>query len=187
MPILADDRAGVAVDSQTTSVASARGDGGGTDQPDVPVGPSPATGAALADRLHARCVVCSQRNPRGLGLCFRPAADGGGVTAEFPCDADFQGYDGLIHGGVVSMLLDGAMAHCLFHQGRVGHTGELVVRFRQGVLVGHPATVLARLVRSKGRMHELSAALRQDGVVKAEATARFMETGRSGRVGDARG
>lgn len=175
MPTIADDRVGVAVDSQTTIAASARGDGAATDRPDIAVGPSPVTGAALADRLHGHCVVCSRRNPRGLGLGFRPAADADGVVAEFPCDADFQGYDGLIHGGVVSMLLDGAMAHCLFHLGRVGHTGELVVRFRQGVLAGRPATVSARLVRSKGRMHELSAELRQDGVVKAEATARFME------------
>ena len=175
MPTLADDRVGVAVHSQNTGVVSSAADGGATDRPDVAVGPPAATGAALADRLHGGCVVCSRRNPRGLGLCFRPAADGSGVTTEFPCDADFQGYDGLVHGGVVSMLLDGAMAHCLFHQGRVGHTGELVVRFRQGVLVGRPAAVSARLVRSKGRMHELSAELRQDGVVKAEATARFME------------
>jgi len=175
MPTLADDRVGIPVDSQATSAASARGDGARTAQPDAAVGPPPATGAALADRLHARCVVCSRRNPRGLGLCFRPTADADGVTAEFPCDADFQGYDGLIHGGVVSMLLDGAMAHCLFHHGRVGHTGELVVRFRQGVRVGHPATVSARLVRSKGRMHELSARLEQDGIVKVTATARFME------------
>lgn len=175
MPTLAGDRVGVEVGSQTTSVDAAPGQGGTPDRADAPSGTPPATGAALADRLHAGCVVCSRRNPRGLGLRFRPAADGCGVTAEFPCDADFQGYDGLIHGGVVSMLLDGAMAHCLFHQGRAGHTGELVVRFRQGVLVGHPATVSARLVRSKGRMHELSAELRQDGAVKAEATARFME------------
>ncbi len=103
------------------------------------------------------------------------------MVADFACDAQYQGYDGLIHGGVVSMLLDGAMAHALFDQGRVGHTGELTIRFRHPVRVGERAIVSARVVRSKGRMHELAAELRQTGRLAAEATARFMED-RGGRA-----
>ena len=126
--------------------------------------------------VHPLCVVCAEANPRGLGLTFRPSPDGRGVETVFDCSEVFQGYAGLIHGGVVSALLDGAMAHCLFHAGRTAHTGNLSVRFRHPLLVGRPARVRARLDKSRGRAHFLAAELEQDGTVKAVASATFLET-----------
>jgi acyl-coenzyme A thioesterase PaaI-like protein len=125
--------------------------------------------------LHRRCIVCGTDNPRGLGLTFTPSADGRGVEASCACDERIEGYGGLVHGGVVSMLLDGAMAHCLFHMGCVAHTGELTVRFRSPVLVGREARVRAWLERSRGRVHVLGAELLQDARVKAVAKAKFLE------------
>lgn len=125
--------------------------------------------------LHRRYVVCGTDNPRGLGLTFTPSADGRGVEGLCACDERVEGYGGLVHGGVVSMLLDGAMAHCLFHMGCVAHTAELTVRFRHPVLVGREARVRAWLERSHARLHVLEAGLWQDGRVKATATAKFLE------------
>ena len=141
-------------------------------------GPARAgAGASAVDwaTLHPRCIVCGRDNPRGLGLTFTPSADGRGVEALCACDERVEGYGGLVHGGVVSMLLDGAMAHCLFHLGCVAHTGELTVRFRAPVLVGREARVRAWRERSRGRLHVLGADLSQDGRVKAVATAKFLE------------
>lgn len=137
----------------------------------------PAAGSRAVDRaaLHPRCIVCGAGNPRGLGLTFTASADGSRVEAWFACDEQVEGYGGLVHGGVVSMLLDGAMAHCLFHLGRIAHTGELTVRFRGPVLVGREAHVRAWRERSRGRLHVLGADLSQDGHVKAVATAKFLE------------
>jgi acyl-coenzyme A thioesterase PaaI-like protein len=126
--------------------------------------------------LHPECVVCAASNPRGLALKFDATADGRGVEAVFECDEVFQGYIGLVHGGIVSAVLDGAMAHCLFHLGRVAHTGSLAVRFRHPVVVDRQARVRARLDRSLGRMHMLSAELEQDGQVKVTASAKFIES-----------
>jgi acyl-coenzyme A thioesterase PaaI-like protein len=136
-------------------------------------GSNPSIDPAL---LHPACVVCASSNSRGLTLKFVPSADGRGVEASFDCLDVFQGYVGLVHGGIVSAVLDGAMAHCLFHLGRVAHTGSLVVRFRHPVVVNRKATVLARLDRSRGRLHMLSAELEQDGQVKVVASAKFLET-----------
>ena len=135
--------------------------------------PPPAADRA---RLHPRCIVCGDGHAHGLGLAFRPSADGRGVEAAFDCPDSVEGYAGLVHGGVVSMLLDGAMAHCLFHRGLVAHTGELTVRFRQPVVVGREARIRAWLERSRGRVHLVSADLRQDAQVKAVATAKFVES-----------
>ena len=119
--------------------------------------------------------MCGAGNPHGLGLVFTPSSDGGGVEARFDCAESAEGYTGLVHGGVVSMLMDAAMAQCLFHLGHVAHTGELKIRFRHPVAVGHEARVRAWLERSRGRVHVLGADLRQDGIVKAVATAKFLE------------
>jgi acyl-coenzyme A thioesterase PaaI-like protein len=135
--------------------------------------PNPSVDPAA---LHPECVVCAASNPRGLALKFVASADGRGVEAAFECHEVFQGYIGLIHGGIVSAVLDGAMAHCLFHLGRVAHTGSLAVRFRHPVVVDRQATVRARLERSLGRLHILSAELEQDRQVKATASGKFVET-----------
>ena len=140
--------------------------------PAEPTRDRPAVDSAA---LHRRCIVCGTDNPRGLGLVFTPSADGRGVEALCACDERVEGYGGLVHGGVVSMLLDGAMAHCLFHMGCVAHTGELTVRFRSPVLVGREARVRAWLERSHGRLRVVGADLWQDGRVKAVATAKFLE------------
>jgi acyl-coenzyme A thioesterase PaaI-like protein len=133
-------------------------------------------------RLHPRCVVCGDGQAHGLGLTFVPSADGRGVEAVFDCRGRVEGYAGLVHGGVVSMLLDGAMAHCLFHRGIVAHTGELTVRFRHEILIGHPARVRAWQEHSRGRVHVLGAELLQDARVKAVAKAKFVESAAPGEA-----
>ncbi len=137
-------------------------------------------------RLHPRCVVCGDGQTHGLGLTFVPSADGRGVEAAFDCRGGVEGYAGLVHGGVVSMLLDGAMAHCLFHRGIVAHTGALTVRFRHEILIGHPALVRAWPEHSRGRMHVLGAELVQDARVKAVATAKFVESADIGEAPETR-
>jgi acyl-coenzyme A thioesterase PaaI-like protein len=134
--------------------------------------PNPCIDPAL---LHPECVVCASSNPRGLALKVVASADGRGVEATFACHDVFQGYIGLVHRGIVSAVLDGATAHCLFHLGRVARTGSLVVLFRHPVVVSRRPRVLARLERSRGRLHVLSAELEQDGQVKLVASAKFLE------------
>ena len=125
-------------------------------------------------RAHANCVVCGPTNPRGLGLDFDISTDGG-VEAHFDCDRSFEGYDNVLHGGVVASLLDGAMTHCLFARGRPAMTAELTVRFRHPVAIGRSATVRAWITRDDPPLYVLKARVTQDGEVKATATGKFMD------------
>ena len=118
--------------------------------------------------------MCGARNARGFRLQFTPFPDGQGVTADFDCDRSFEGYPGVVHGGIVSALLDGAMTHCLFQSGRAGRTARLTVRFRHPVIVGRRAIVSARLVAVRGRVLDLTAELAQGGRIAAEAQGRFL-------------
>lgn len=127
------------------------------------------------DGQHARCVVCGQPGPPGLGLAFDVGRDGS-VSATFDCKAAFEGYPGMLHGGVISAIADGAMTNCLFARGVVAVTAELNVRFRHPVELGTPLTATARVIRQTRPLWILEATLTQAGQVRVKAMGKFMET-----------
>ncbi len=130
--------------------------------------------ARVRGEAHANCVVCGPPSECGFGLEFAVSQDGG-VRATFGCDKRFEGYAGILHGGVVSCLLDGAMTNCMFAQGHERVTAELKVRFLHPVLIGEPATLRAWIACSRSRLHIVNAEIVQTGQVKATAVGKFME------------
>lgn len=128
----------------------------------------------VSNEAHPNCIVCSADHRSGLHLEFTLLEDGS-VQATFDCGEAFQGYPGLLHGGVISSLLDGAMTNCLFAHGRQGITGELKVRFRHPVIIDRLAIVRAWIDRSISPFHVLHGELIQDEWVKAKATGKFVE------------
>lgn len=81
----------------------------------------------------------------------------------------------MIHGGVVSLLLDGAMTNCMFARNKKAVTGMLSVRYLHPVSVNLMADISARLVKSAPPLYYLEAELSQEGKVLARATGKFME------------
>ncbi len=138
-------------------------------------GDAPTDGSrAIPGRAHPNCIVCSPHHQCGLRLEF-VSSDDGSVQAKFDCGRAFEGYPGLLHGGVISSLLDGAMTNCLFAHGQQGLTGELKVRFRHPIVTDRPAKVRAWIDRSMPPFHVLKAELIQEESVKAKATGKFVE------------
>jgi len=131
---------------------------------------------------HPNCVVCSHANVQGMQLQFAETGEGE-VQARFDCSSGFEGYTGMLHGGVVASLLDGAMMNCLFARGISAVTADLAVRFRHPVVIDTPATVCARIERSSPPRHLVKAEIVQGGQVKATATGKFMEQARSAAAG----
>ena len=129
--------------------------------------------ANLRVRAHPACVVCSPDHPHGLKLHFALNEQGEAV-AEFACHPDLQGYPGLMHGGVISMLLDGAMTNCLFLHGHEAVTAQLEVRFRHPVILKSPAHVRAWITEDHSQLFRLRAELSQEGQLKATAQGAFM-------------
>ena len=125
-------------------------------------------------RIHENCVVCGPSNDRGLHLQFVLLADGS-VQTSFDCGKAFEGYPGSLHGGVISALLDGAMAHCIFAHGHAGFTAELKVRYRHPVVVDHVAVVRGLIKRYSPPLYLMEAELLQNGQVRATATAKFID------------
>ncbi|NOQ21170.1 MAG: hotdog fold thioesterase [Candidatus Aegiribacteria sp.] len=122
---------------------------------------------------HANCVVCSSLNEHGLGLSFKSLPDGS-VEATFDCNQAFEGYRNVLHGGITSTLLDGAMTNCMFAHGIHAVTAELNIRFLHPVACCLSVTVRAWITRSSSKLHLLKAEISQNDQIMATATGKFV-------------
>jgi|GEM_PF-2546658 len=121
---------------------------------------------------HTGCFGCRSPDQGGLGLRFETRSDGSVVTA-FTCPAEYRGYAGWVHGGIVATLLDEAMTECLVNLGIRGITARMNIRYRRPVDIGSEAIVEARLVRVADPLYVVQAELHQNGRVRAVADAKF--------------
>src|ERR1700694_4891372 len=65
---------------------------------------------SLIELPHTRgCVACGHDNPHGLGLALHVETEDGTVTVQFVPRAQDIGFEGIIHGGVLAMVVDEAM------------------------------------------------------------------------------
>lgn len=123
---------------------------------------------------HPFCFVCSGSNPMGLALRYEPEPDGS-VSARFLGHGALEGYSGLLHGGVIAAMLDGAMTNCLFAHGIRGLTAELNVRYHERVAASEEVLLRAWLEVNAHGLFRLRAELTQGGQVKVSATGKFMK------------
>jgi uncharacterized protein (TIGR00369 family) len=125
----------------------------------------------------AMCFVCGLENPAGLRLVFYETGQDE-VTATYTPPDHFQGYPGVLHGGIIASLLDevggrvamiGDPTHFMF-------TAKMEVRYRRPTPLGQPLTVSGRLVKMRGRLAQAHCELRlPDGTVTAEAELTLAE------------
>jgi len=123
---------------------------------------------------HPRCVVCWERHPFGLKVEYRATGEHT-VEGTFGCGKFYEGYENVLHGGIVSSLLDGAMASCVLAKGLEAYTVDLHVRYRKAVETGVSATIRGTWLQSTGPLHLLQATLEQNGETRAVARAKFFE------------
>ncbi|KOO02220.1 PaaI family thioesterase [Vibrio nereis] len=124
---------------------------------------------------HACCAVCSSvsENPFSLNVNYQANGEHECVSA-FLVEERHQGYLGLLHGGIASSLLDGAMTHCLLQHGIMALTAKLDVRFHDVIKLGEKVDVKAICHSSRRSVYDLSAQLTVNGIVKVSATAKFI-------------
>jgi len=125
------------------------------------------------------CFACGPRNPNGLRIRFEYPAKGF-CRAVFTPTKKFQGWQGILHGGIVSTLLDEAFAHAAGGAGRgiEGYgavTAEITVRFKKPVPIGKPAFLEGRVLAMKGRVIKCVSMIRDaEGQELASATGKLI-------------
>lgn len=132
--------------------------------------------APVNDVNDHNCFGCGTLNTCGLRLTMYPNADGNGVWAPFTPAPRFEGYPGMIHGGIVCTVLDEVMAWSLYREEIWAVTGSLQVRYRRPLAVGEALRATGAIARNRGRTVEMRGEIRReaDGALLAEATATFV-------------
>lgn len=105
--------------------------------------------ARLSARATSSCFACGPDNPRGLRLQF-VANEQGEMLADWTPDVSVEGFKGIVHGGLVSTVLDEAMAKVVAAAGAEALTAELRVRFRRYVPSG-AATRIRGWIEDRGK------------------------------------
>ncbi len=121
------------------------------------------------------CFACGKENPIGLKLAFEKV--GNEAIGEVTLSELYEGWYGVVHGGIVCTVLDEAMAYTYFPDTR-GVTVKAEFRFRQPAPVGVPMVAVGRLVKRTRKLLDTTATLSlRDGTVIAEASARAYVVG----------
>lgn len=137
---------------------------------------------------NGHCFACGPRNPIGLHLHFEADAhESGGVCASVVLAPEFQGWQGIAHGGISIALLDEAMAHAAGAAGHRGMTASMNVRFRKPVPLGERLDVRGRVAWTRRNVLGLEArVLAPDGRVLLHAEGHFVSMGSLDAVADRR-
>lgn len=119
------------------------------------------------------CFVCGEKNPFGLKL--KPSGEDGRGTIIWTPDRRHQGFTGVVHGGLISTLLDEAMAYAAMSVGGFCATAEISVKFRKPVRTGEQVRIEAEIIENRGRMLRLRGKVLQDGEEKASGKGTFIQ------------
>lgn len=121
------------------------------------------------------CFACGKDNPYGLKLEFSYINDE--AIAEFTARPEHQGYNGVMHGGLIATLLDEAMAKWLSFNGIRAVTAEMSIKFKKPVPIGVPLTVKGKMIYKKRKIYEMeSYVIGPEEQVLAFAVAKFWQT-----------
>jgi uncharacterized protein (TIGR00369 family) len=125
-------------------------------------------------RDNQRCFVCGKKNPTGLAVDFEINEQARSIQARFTPSSGHQGYEGIVHGGILSALLDEAMAKLAFSLGFQIVTAEITVKFKSPATPGEELLISGKLVEETKRLILAEAKIERGTIIIAEATAKLL-------------
>lgn len=118
------------------------------------------------------CFVCGAKNPKGLHVPFTESDDG--VVAKFKPGKNHVGYEDVVHGGIISALLDEAVIWAAYSAtGEFGVTAELNIRFLKPLTLNEKVSVKGRIKENKRRVWVVESWIEnEEGITLARADAK---------------
>ena len=120
------------------------------------------------------CFGCSPANPAGLHMEFY--TNGSSVVSPIKVSRHLCGWDRLVHGGILSTILDEIMSWAaIYLLNRVTLTKSMTIDFLKPMYVGQDLQARATVVEVKGRNEALmeGTLMNGDGIVCARSTGRL--------------
>ena len=118
------------------------------------------------------CFICGLENPVGLRLRIYQT-EPGVIESTYTAPEHFQGYPGVLHGGIVATILDEISGRAQMGDPsapRFMFTAKLEVKYRKNVPIGQPLKIIGKACRTKGKMAEGWAGIyNEQGALLAEA------------------
>ncbi len=119
------------------------------------------------------CFVCGPKNPIGLKLDFH--FNGKTIKTEFIPKKEHQGYLNIVHGGIISTLLDEVMVKLAIAMDMPAVTASMEIRLRKAVKVCEKITVQAKMLKITSKLLESYAeAVTENNVVVADAKGKLV-------------
>jgi len=124
---------------------------------------------------NGNCFVCGKNNPNGLRLSFEIDKEKQTLKTTFVASPTYQGWDGIVHGGILSTLLDEAMANLVYELGYQAVTASIEIRFKKPAPILEPLLIFGELTEVSKRLIRAKAHIAQeDGAILATGTSTFM-------------
>ena len=103
------------------------------------------------------CFICGLKNPVGLHLHIYET-EPGVVESTYIAPEHFQGYPGVLHGGIVGAILDEGSGRSQMGSDilapRFMFTARLEVKYRKNVPIGKSLKIIGKAGKSKGKAAE---------------------------------
>ena len=124
------------------------------------------------------CFICGLENPVGLQLKIYQT-EPGVIETTYIAPDHFQGYPGVLHGGIVASILDEISGRA--HMGnpsepRFMFTGKIEVKYRKNVPIGKPLKIIGKAGKVRSKMAEGWAGIYdEEGTLLAEANTLLID------------
>ncbi len=123
-----------------------------------------------------QCFACGNENPDGLKLEFE-YSDNNIVKTTYTPPEKFQGWKGIVHGGIITTLLDEIMAKAAIIKGYHILTGEINIRFKNPAKTLEPLYCEAEIEKTtKKLLYVKGTAYNKTGGLIAEARSKMIIT-----------
>jgi acyl-coenzyme A thioesterase PaaI-like protein len=120
------------------------------------------------------CFVCGRKNPIGLRMHFYTGEDGC-VYADYTPRAEHQSYPGVMHGGLITAMLDEIIGRTAIASNLWCMTAKLQVRFKKPVPIGAPLKLKGALTKKTSRLIEGRGEIfLADGTLAVEASGTYL-------------
>lgn len=124
------------------------------------------------EKLVNRCFGCSEINPIGLKLRFS-YKDDEAVTKWVPKE-EYQGWPGILHGGITATILDEVMAKLIEHKGIWAVTGEMNIKYVKKIEIGKELIARAWIEKGTKKIFYVRAHIQnKDKEVLAEGSGKY--------------